>query len=81
MVSKEFLGPIDLLKAQTLCIHETTKVMMICKDENLIFAAFQVMAPYFEGFDDSQKLAVVDLVLCFRWNHFIQKKRYSIPLA
>ena len=53
MISKELLGPINLLKAQTFCIHEMTKVIVIYKDENLILAAFQVMMPCFEGFDNS----------------------------
>ena len=43
----------DLSEAQTLRIHETTEVVMICEDENLILAAFQIVTPYFEGFDNS----------------------------
>ena len=43
---------------------------MVRKDENLMLATFQVVTPRLEGFDDSQKLTVVGLVSCFRWNHF-----------
>ena len=53
MVSRELLGLTDLSGAQTLCIHETTEVIVICEDENLMLGAFQVMAPCLKDFDDS----------------------------
>ena len=53
MVFKELLGPINLSGAQTLGIHELTEVIIVRKDENLMFTAFQVIAPCFEGFDNS----------------------------
>ena len=43
----------DLLGAQILCIYKTTEVIMIYKDENLIFAAFQVKTLCFKGFNNS----------------------------
>ena len=70
MVLRELLGPINLSRAQTLCIHETTEVIIIYKDENFMLAAFQIIAPYLEGFDNNQKFTIMILVLCFRWNHF-----------
>ena len=70
MVSGELLGPADLSRAQTLCIYETTEVIMVRKDENLMLAAFQIVTPRLEDFDNSQKLTVVGLVSCFCWNHF-----------
>ena len=66
MVSRELLGPADLSGAQAFRIHETTEVIMVCKDENLMLAAFQIVTPRLEGFDNSKKLTVVGLVLCFR---------------
>ena len=36
LVLKEFLGPIDLSGAQTLCVYEITEVIMIRKDKNLM---------------------------------------------
>ena len=48
IVLREFLGPADLSRAQALCIYERTEVIVIRKDENLIFAAFQIVAPSFE---------------------------------
>ena len=54
---------------------------MVRKDENLMLAAFQIVTPRLEGFDNSQKLTIVDLVLCFCRNHFPRKERYWVPLA
>ena len=81
MVSRELLGPADLSGAQTLRIHETTEVVVVRKDENLMLAAFQVVAPGLESLDDSQKLAVVGLILCLCRNHFPRKEGYWMPLA
>ena len=40
MVLKEFLGLIDLFEAQILCIYEVVKIVMICKDKNLMYIIF-----------------------------------------
>ena len=81
MILRELLGPTDLSGAQALRIHESTEVIVVRKDENLMLAAFQVVTPRLEGFDDSQKLTVVGLVSCFRRNHFPRKEGYWMPLA
>ena len=52
MVLREFLGPAALSGAQALYIHETTEVIVVRKDENLIFAAFQIVAPSLECFNN-----------------------------
>ena len=76
MVLKELLGPADLSGAQTLCIHETTEVIVVCKDENLMLTAFQIVTPRLEDFDNSQKLTIVGLVSSFRRNYFSRKEGY-----
>ena len=81
MVLKELLGLIDLLAAQTLCIYKTMKVIVICKDKNLMLVAFQVVVPSLEYFNNGWKLSVVGLILSFCRNYFPQKKDYWIPLA
>ena len=53
IVSEEFLGPVDLSGAQTLCIHEAMKVVVVCKNKQLILATFQIVTPCLEGFNDS----------------------------
>lgn len=40
IVTNKLLGPTDLTKAPTFYIHKAMEVIMICEDENLIFAAF-----------------------------------------
>ena len=40
IVLREFLGPINLFKAQNFYVYKMTKVIIIYKDKNLILAAF-----------------------------------------
>ena len=54
---------------------------MVRKNKKLMLAAFQIVTPRLENFDNSQKLMVVDFILYFRWNHFPQKEGYWMPLA
>ena len=53
MVSRELLGLADLSGAQSLCIHETTKVVLVCEDEYLVLTTFQLVMPCLQGFDNS----------------------------
>ena len=53
MVLRELLGPTDLSKAQAFCIHEAMKVVVVCENEYFVLAAFQIVTPYFKGFDNS----------------------------
>ena len=81
MILRELLGLAHLSRAQILCIHKTTEVIVVYNDKNLMLAAFQVVLPGLESLDDSQKLAVVGLIACLRWDHFPRKERYWMPLA
>ena len=40
VVTREFLGLTNLFGAQTLYVHESMKVVMVCKDEDFVFATF-----------------------------------------
>ncbi len=40
VVLRELLGPADLTRAQVFCIHELTEVIIVSKNEDLIFVAF-----------------------------------------
>ena len=75
------MGPADLPGAQILCIHETTEVIVVRKDENLILAAFQIVTSRLKGLDNSQKLAVVGFKPSLCKNHFSRKECYRVPLA
>ena len=81
MVLEELLGTADLSRAQALCIHKATKIVVVCEDEHFMLATFQIVTPYFEGFDNSQKLAVVSFVSNLCRNHFSRKKCYWVSLA
>ena len=40
VITRELLGPTNLFGAQTLCIYESTEVIMVCKDEDFMLATF-----------------------------------------
>ncbi len=40
LVLWQFLSPTDLFRAQVLCIYEALEVVLVCKHENFMFAAF-----------------------------------------
>ena len=40
MVAKKLLSPADLARAQAFCIYELLKVIVVSKNENLVFAVF-----------------------------------------
>ncbi len=81
VILKELLGPADLMRAQVFCIHELTEVIMVSKDEDLVFTAFQVVAPSFKGFNNSQELLIISLVLSLSKDHLLREKGYWVPLA
>ena len=53
MVLGKFLGPTDLFRAQALCIYEATKIVMVCKNEHFVLAAFQIVTLCLEGYNNS----------------------------
>ena len=53
MVLRELLYSTDLLRAQTLHIHEMMEVIIIYENKNLMLIVFQIMTLYFKNFDDS----------------------------
>ena len=40
VVARELLSPTDLSRAQAFCIHKATEVVVVCEDENFVFATF-----------------------------------------
>ncbi len=81
VVSRELLSPADLAGAQTLRIHEPTEVVVVSEDEDLVFAAFQVVAPSLKGFNDSQELLIMGFVPGLSGDHLLREKGYWVPLA
>ena len=76
MVLRELLGPADLSGAQTFCIHETTKVIVVYKNKNFILVIFQIVMSRFKNLNNSQKLAIVGLIPSFCRNYFPRKEGY-----
>ena len=54
VVPREFLGPSGLLRTQALGIHESTEIVIVGEDEDLVFAALQVVAPSLEDLNNGQ---------------------------
>ena len=42
----------NLLGAQTFCIHKMTEIIMVYKEKNFMFTVFQVMTPSFKDFNN-----------------------------
>ena len=63
----------DLFGAQTFCVYKLTKVVVVCKDENLMFATFEVMLSGLKHLNDGQKLTIVSLVPSLSRNHLSGK--------
>ena len=81
MVSRELLGPSDLSRVKAFCIHESTEVVVVRKDKDLVFAAFQIVAPSLKGFNDSQELLIVGLVAGLSRDHFLIEESDWMPLT
>ena len=54
---------------------------MIGKNEDLMFATFQIIQPCFESLNNDQKLTVVSFVLSFSRNYFMQEIAYRMLSA
>ncbi len=54
---------------------------MIDEDEDLIFAAFPIVAPSLKGFNNSQELLIVSLVPSLSGDHLSREKGYWVLLA
>ena len=52
VVLRELLGPADLKRAQAFYIYELMEVIIVNKDKNLVFAAFQVEALSLESLNN-----------------------------
>ncbi len=76
VVLRELLGPADLTRAQAFRIYESTEVIMISKDGNLVFAAFRVVALSLKSFNNSQELLMVSLVPSLSGDYLLREKAY-----
>ncbi len=63
------------------CIHELIYVVIVCKDKEFVFAAFQVVVLSLKCLNNGQELLIVSLVQSFCKNHFSKKKGYWVLLT
>ncbi len=54
---------------------------MVCKHEIFMLAAFKVVPPSLERFNDGQQLSVIDLISNLSRNQIFREKGYRMPLA
>lgn len=52
MILREFLGLIDLSRAETLYSYKLTKVIIIYQDKTFVLTIFKLIPLYFKNFDN-----------------------------
>jgi hypothetical protein len=63
---REIFGPSDLATGKELCRCEIFQVLVVGNDVDRRCCTFEIMSPYFEGFNDGEEFLVVDIVVEFR---------------
>lgn len=54
---------------------------MICKNKNLIFAAFEVVASSLQDLNNGQELLIVSFIMSLSKNHLLREKCHRMPLG
>ena len=75
------MGLLNLTRAQALCIYKLMEVVMVCKDKDLVFAVFQVVALSLKGLNNDQKLLIVGFIAGLSRDHLLREKNNSRPLT
>ncbi len=81
VVPWQLLSLTDLPRAQAFHIYEALEVVMVCKYENFMLAAFQVVPPGLKRCNNGQQLSVVVLIPSFSRNHLLKEIGYQMSLA
>lgn len=81
IILRELLGLTDLTKAQALHFHKWSEVIIVNKDEKLIFTTFQVVALSVKSFNNNQNLVIMGFIPSFCEDYFLRKKSYWILLT
>lgn len=53
LILKEFLGLLNLIKAQALYIYYPIKIIIVAKNENFIFVAIYIVATGLKSFNNT----------------------------
>lgn len=81
IVLQKLLGSLNLIKTQAFYIYELTGVVIVSKNKNLIFAAFQVVMPSLISFNNSKRHLIIYFASSIYKNHFLRKKNYQVLLT
>ncbi len=81
VVPGQLLNLPDLLRTQVFRLYKMLEFIMVCKHENFMLAALQVISLGFEGFNNGQQLAVMGLIPNLCQNHLFGENSYSISSA
>ena len=66
--AREELSPAGLLIRQLGHVAEDFEILMIRENFKLIGTTFEVMSPFTTSLDDSEKLAIIDIIVPFSFN-------------
>lgn len=77
----EFLCPTNLPRAWAFVIYELPKFVLISKNEDLVFTAFQIMVLSLIDLNNSQELLIVDFIPSFYTDCLLREKNYWVLLA
>jgi len=66
--AREEFSPTGLPIGQFGGMAEDFEVLVIGKDFQLMGATFEVVSPFTKSFDDSEKFAIIDIIIPFSFN-------------
>ena len=76
MIWQKFLSPLHLAKTQTLYIHKLTEIIIISKNTDLIFVAFEIVVSSLKDLNNSQKFLIIGFIIGLNRDRFSRKKGY-----
>lgn len=64
-----------MAKTQIFSIYKFTKIIIIDKNKNLIYAAFQVVTLSLKGFNNDKEFLINKFILSLCKNYFFEKNK------
>lgn len=80
-ILREILSAANLARAQTLCIHKITKIIIINKKNNCVLTVFHLVAPSLESSNNDKELLIIRSILSFSRNSVFWEKSYKVSLT
>lgn len=79
--NKRVFSLLNLTKALTFYIYQLIKVVIVYKNENLVFTVYQVILPGFKSFNNCQKLNIKSFISNFDKKFFSKKLIFEYHLS